>query len=223
MPVFEKYALSYDEIYKDKPYEKEANFVYKWAKQPRTIVSLGCGMGKHEKYWCNKCKVIGIDGSRNMLKKAFKHHNIVYLHENIDHHLLSIPPKDCVVAMFNVLGYVLLEDCIEYLPIKKGGYFIFDVWDASKFKQSPPKIEIKRFGFRYRLAIPKQISKRLIKINYFIVNEAPENDVLESFETHYVEGYFDKDIQDLCKKYGYRIVSIKHTKNWTVWYKLVKL
>jgi hypothetical protein len=223
MSFAKKYVENYELIYKDKPYQEEAEFVYDWANKPKTIVSLGCGLGKHEQYWCKHCKVIGIDGSKEMIKRAYKHPNITYLNKSIEYKSLNIPYKDCVVAMFNVLGYVLLEDCISYLPIKKGGYFIFDVWDASKFIISPPKIEVKKFGFKYRLAVPEKISKRLIKINYFIVNQTPEEDILESFETHYVEGYFKKDIEDLCKKQGYRIVSIKPTKNWKVWYKLQKL
>ncbi len=222
--MFKQYAKYYDLIYANKPYQKEADFVYKWAKQPKTIISLGCGTGKHEQYWCkNNCKIIGIDGSKEMLKRAYKHFNIKYLNKQIDYQLEKLPLADCIVAMFNVLGYVLLEDCIQYLPIKKGGYFIFDVWDASKFKKQPPKIMIKRFNLKYRIAVPRQISKRLIKINYFIVDETPEEDVLDSFESHYVEGYFKKDIQDLCKEHGYKIVAIKPTKKWTVWYKLQKL
>lgn len=223
MSFAKKYANNYDLIYADKPYAKEANFVYNWANKPKTILSLGCGTGKHEQYWCDKCKVIGIDGSKEMLKRAYKHPNIKYLNKQIDYPLQNLKPSDCVVAMFNVLGYVLLEDVIQYLPIKKGSYFIFDVWDASKFKINPPKLEIKRFGFKYRVAVPRQISERLIKINFFIVNEAPEEDVFEGFETHLVEGYFKEDIQDLCKKHGYRIVAIKPTKTWTMWYKLEKL
>ena len=223
MSFAKKYADNYDLIYADKPYQEEADFVFKWAKKPKTILSLGCGTGKHEQYWCRNCQVIGIDGSKEMLKRAYQHPNIKYWNKQINYQLAGMKGFDCIVAMFNVLGYVLLEDVIQYLPINKGGYFIYDVWDASKFKKSPPKIEMKRFGFKYRVAVPKQISERLININYFIVNETYEEDRFEGFESHYVEGYFKKDIQDLCKKHGYRIVAIKPTKTWTVWYKLIKL
>ena len=223
MSFAKKYADNYDLIYADKPYQEEADFVFKWAKKPKIILSLGCGTGKHEQYWCRNCQVIGIAGSKEMLKRAYQHPNIKYLNKQIGWKLTGLEGVDCIVAMFNVLGYVLLEDVIQYLPINKGGYFIFDVWDASKFKKSPPQLEIKRFGFRYRVAVPKQISERLIKINYFIVDEAPEKDVFEGFESHYVEGYFKKDIQDLCKKHGYRIVAIKPTDTWVIWYKLEKL
>lgn len=223
MSFAKKYSENYDLIYADKPYQKEANFVYKWAKYPKNILSLGCGTGKHEQYWAKYCQVIGVDGSKDMLKLACQHPNIFYRNMKIDYKLKSLDPADCVVAMFNVLGYILLEDVIQYINIKKGGYFIFDVWDASKFKKSPPQLEIKRFGLKYRVAVPKMISKRLVKINFFIVNETPEKDVFESFESHYVEGYFKRDIQALCKLHGYRIVAVKPTKTWTIWYKLEKL
>ncbi len=156
-----------------------------------------------------------------MLKHAYKHNNITYKLLNIDSNTLkSIQPADCVMSLFNVMGYVLLEDCISSLPLKKDGYFIFDVWDAAKFLRQPPEVKVKYFSNdKFRVAIPNRETERMIKINFFIGSDKG----IESFETHYVEGYFKNDIKQLCKKAGYTIVQSMPTNTWTTWWKLRKL
>lgn len=218
MPIFKDYAKYYNFLYAAKPYKQEADFVYKWADEPKTILELGCGTGQHAKYWINKADIIyAVDSSQKMLNKAFKHPKIKYM---------CIPLQDldyetkfnCVFALFNVMGYALLEFSLGKIPIAKNGIFIFDIWDASKFKKYPPIPKVKHFGLGYRVAVPEQISKRLLKINYIIV----ENKQVQAFEKHFVQGYFKQDIEQLCKLHNYKIIDIKPTKTWTVWYKLQK-
>ena len=220
MSIFKDYANFYNSIYKNKPYEQEAEFVYNWANKPKNILSLGCGTGEYEKYWCKKARIIGIDSSKEMLDNAYQHPNIKYFVHSIEN-LEKFPycPSDCVVALFNVMGYCLLEECLPYLPLKKGGYLIFDIWDASKFSKQPSQPRVKYFDYGYRVSVTEQISKRLLRIDFIIV----EQKKIKVFERHWVQGYFHKDIQDLCKKYGYKIAGIKRTKTWTIWYKLTKL
>jgi SAM-dependent methyltransferase len=220
MKNFSEYAKYYEVIYKTKKYKQEADFAYKWAERPRSILELGCGMGRHAKFWAKKSNIVGIDCSPQMLSLAYQHPNITYKCMKIDNNLQRLGQFDCVMAMFNVMGYALLEDCIQYLPLKPGGHFIFDVWDASKFKTQPPEPRIKWSKTWYRLAVPTQMSERLLRIDYFIVDK---NKGLILHEKHLVEGYFHKDIEDLCKKADYEIIEVKNTDNWIVWYKLQKL
>lgn len=124
------------------------------------------------------------------------------------------------MSLFNVMGYVLLEDCISYLPIKKGGYFIFDVWAAAKFLRQPPQVKVKYFSDdKFRIAVPTRETERMIKIHFFIGSDKG----IESFETHYVEGYFKNDIKQFCKKTGFKLIASMPTNTWTVWYKLQKI
>ena len=218
--MFKDYAKYYNLLYQDKLYQKEAEFVYKWANKPKTILELGCGTGQHAKYWAKNAKVVGIDQSEEMLANAYQHSNIKYFVHSVENlNTFSYCPSDCVVALFNVMGYCLLEECLPYLPLKKGGYFIFDIWDASKFKKQPPQPKVKYFNYGYRVSIPERYSKRLLRIDFIIV----EWKKIKVFERHWVQGYFHKDIQGLCKKYGYKIAGIKKTKTWTIWYKLAKI
>lgn len=218
MQIFSDLAQVYDLIYSKKPYRKEAEFVYRWAKKPKTIIELGCGTGQHAKYLCKDAIVFGIDGSEEMLKRAHKAPNIYYYKEKIGKNLFMFPNVDCVLAMFNVVGYVLLEDCLPYLPLKKGGYFIFDCWDATKFDKDPPRLTMIEFKGGYRVAVSQRISKRLIKVNYHIIIGETA-----TVETHLVEGYYHDDIAQLCERFGYKVDGIKTTNNWTMWYRLQKL
>ena len=217
--MFNEYAKYYELIYAKKKYKQEANFAYKWADKPKSILELGCGMGRHAQHWADKSKIIGVDCSPEMLSRAYQHTNITYHCMKIDNKLHKLIQVDCVMAMFNVMGYVLLEDCIQYLPLKKGGYFVFDIWDAEKFKTDPPEPRIKWAKEWYRLAVPTQISERLLRTDYFIVDK---DKGLIMHEKHLVEGYFHKDIEQLCKKTGYEIIETKATDSWVKWYKIQK-
>lgn len=205
-------------IYRDKPYKKEAEFVYNWAKKPKTILELGCGTGQHARYWASKAKITAVDRSLDMLKLAYRHKNIKYLNQNI-YELNFDKEFDCVVAMFNVMGYCCLHYILECLPIKAGGYFIFDAWNAGKFKILPPGPRVKFLPYGYRVSIPQQLDERSLKIDFIIT----QNNRIEVFESHDVHGFFDKDVKVISEANNFKIIDIKKTKNWTQFWKLQKL
>ncbi|MEK6819066.1 MAG: class I SAM-dependent methyltransferase [Nanoarchaeota archaeon] len=217
--IFSDYAKYYNLVYTTKDYKQEADFVYNWANKPKTILELGCGTGQHAKYWTDKTNVIyAVDNSQEMINQAYKHPKIKYMCiplQDLDPNTLF----DCVFSLFNVMGYTLLEYSLDKIPITKNGIFIFDVWDASKFKKYPSVVKVKHFNLGYRVAIPEQITDRLIKIDYIIV----EDRKVQVFERHFVQGYFRKDIEKLCKLHKYKIVGVRPTKDWSCWYKLRKL
>lgn len=217
--IFSDYAKYYNLIYNDKNYKKEAEFVYNWANKPKTILELGCGTGQHAKYWVNKANIVyAVDSSQEMLNYAFQHNKIKYMCSSFQD-LEFTMNFDCVFALFNVMGYTLLEYSLPKIPVAKNGYFIFDIWDADKFKKYPPTPRVKDFCLAsYRVAIPKQMTKRLLQIDYIIV----DNKQITAFERHFVQGYFREDIEKLCRLHGYKIVGIEKTKDWPCWYKLQK-
>ena len=218
--IFKNYANYYNFLYQDKPYKKEAEFVYKWANKPKRILELGIGTGQHAKYWCKNSQITAIDNSKEMLKNAYQHPNIKYFLHSIENlNDFIYPLSDCAVALFNVMGYCLLEETLPYLPLTKDGYFIFDIWDASKFKKQPPQVKVKYFDMGYRVSIPHQISKRLLEIDFIIV----DFNKIKVFERHLIQGYFREDIKQLCRLHNYKIADIKPTKTWNCWYKIQKI
>ena len=163
--MFEGYSRYYNLIHADKPYKEEAEFVYNWADKPKTILEIGCGTGNYTRYLAEKAKVVGVDPSKDMLNEAWRHPNIRYY--------TSIPDVteefDCVLALFNVIGYVgffELDKMMNYLPLKSGYPFIFDVWDA---KQGGEQITIKDFAGGYRLAVPHRLDDRLLRIDLMVI------------------------------------------------------
>ena len=224
MPIFRDYAKFYNLIYSDKPYRQEAEFVYKWAGKPKTILEIGCGTGKHIYYLAPKVKqIIGTDASLEMLSWAYIHtkkfNNVRYIFNKTDKKLLDLPKVDCVIALFNVIGYCLLEECLPYLPLKKDKYFIFDAWSTEKSRKDLPILKIKFIKDKcYRIAIPIKRKNDILELDYVIVDKETV-----IFEKHFIKSYSKNDIEKLCKKYGYKIAGIKRTKTWTIWYKLTKL
>lgn len=214
--IFSEYAKFYDLIYKDKPYKKEANFVYKWANKPKTILELGGGTGKHAKYWKNKAQVESIEQSKEM---AYLNDCVSYISDIRTFNYYTLPKVDAVFAMFNVVGYADLIYYMNKLPIKKGGYFIFDCWDGGMIETEPPTYNCKTFGNIDRLIVPI-ITKYspYLKLQITIVKD--NKPILT--EDHIVRSYFQDEIEELCRVGNFELWEKKDEKGWTSWYKLKK-
>lgn len=217
--MFAKYAKYYDLIYLDKDYKKEAEMVYNWAKKPKTILSLGCGTGKHARWWSKKTIVVGIDSSKEMIKEARKSvPNVCFYNRKIeDDKWKKSFSFDCVTAMFNVMGY--LPDFNFEIPVKKGGYFIFDCWDYHKILRNPPVIRRKVFGKYSRIALPTSLSRWKIMIEYFIL----KGDECVVYERHIVCGYKGSYLIEKLGEKGFKYIASKPGPGWSKWYKFRKL
>jgi len=213
MPNFKEYAKYYDLAHKDKDYKKEADFVYLWANHPKLIVDLGCGTGQHAKYWCKKSRVIGIDDSKEMLRRAYKHKNITYYHDRIEDHAHIAP---CITALFNVAGYCYLRKILQTLCQGKGEFFIFDCWIRNGVK---PAISVKYMGEFLRVAQPVKIIRNNFTLKIWVFKNLSEP--LE--ETHCIHLYTKPEIRMLCREFGYKIEEMDQTAGWNWWFKLVKL
>jgi SAM-dependent methyltransferase len=214
MQVFGAYAKFYDLIYKERNYEIEANFIYAWAEYPQLIVDLGSGTGRHHKYW--NCNVVGIDQSREMLSKLKDKKDRIYLQSNIEEDII-LKHSNCYTALFNVIGYCNLENIISQMKQPKDGIFIFDVWDADKFKKVGFNERLKDFDWGKVMVYPlcNEFNEWILKI---VVKPNKGRSIVEY---HNVLPYGYSYIKKLCKKYGYNCIR-KDTDSWTTWYKLIK-
>ena len=217
--MFKEYAKFYNLIYAKRNYKAEAEFVYKWAGNPSLIVDLGCGIGRHHKYW--KCPVVGVDQSKEMLKLAPRNKQCgnKYYQADIENLPKELQNFRCYFALFNVVGYCNLGNILSNLNQFRGGIFIFDVWDIDKFEKSGGfQKKIKKFRWGSVGIEPflwDGVRKNLLKIRVIPKGKDPFS------EFHNVFPYSLKRIEELCQEYGYRGVR-KNTKGWSAWYKLVK-
>lgn len=216
------YAKLYDLFNMEKPYKKEVGFVYKWGKRPKSILDIGCGTAIYWKYYPKHVHLFGVDKSQSMIDTSFMREII-----RGDITKLKIDSSfDCATALFDVINYIPKHDWWKNLPIKKGGYFIFDIWDKEK---------VDRDGFRETF---KEISgiKRTISPSKIYLGTALELDddydgrrvnlnvnFCDGFkwfsERHTMYVHSHEDILRFCGK-EFEIVDVKPTKTWQTWYKL---
>ena len=75
MKVFNAYAKYYDLLYKNKDYNKEADYISRFIKKykpdTKTILDLGCGTGRHDLHLSVKgFDITGVELSEDMYSAA---------------------------------------------------------------------------------------------------------------------------------------------------------
>ena len=215
--MFKDYSRFYDLIYAKKPYKKEADFVYKWANKPKTILELGGGTGKHAQYWVKKARVWCVEQSKEM---QTSYPGAPFIGDITTFDYSKLPKMDAIFAMFNVVGYADPICYLERLPLKKGGYFIFDCWDSSVVEEEPPEYNGRTFGDITRVVYPT--IKNYFPYQRLEITIAQNNKPLFS-EIHIVRSYYMDEIEALAKCCGYKIDGIKNEKGWVTWVKLKKI
>lgn len=218
MSNFKEYAKYYDLIYADKDYEGEAEMVWKWAKEPNTILDLGIGTGQHAKWWSERTSVVwGIDNSDEMIKRALKTAPLAIIKNGkIEDEKWKNQIFCCVAAMFNVMGY--LSSLNFNIPVKKGGYFIFDCWDYRKVLKTPPTVRRKVFGKYTRISIPTMLFPWEVMVEFFILKK----DKCVAYERHMVCTYKKSYLVMKLKEKGFKLIATRQGQGWVRWYKFQK-
>ena len=217
------YAQHYDSLYSKKPYKREINFVYNWADKPKSILDIGCGTANYWKYYPKSVELIGLERSEEMIERSeykdkISCQDILSYKPHYGYADMPYDPTvDAATALFDVLNYIPKHDWWRKLPIKTGGYFIFDLWDKKK---------VDREGFRETIRNVKGLIRH-IKPNRISDGEVSlEIDVYKGTEmfseTHNMYLYSHKDIELCCDK-EFEIAEVKRTKDWQCWYKLRRL
>ncbi len=224
------YSDVYDEIYKDKDYERECDFLEEIFRefniQPRTILDLGCGSGGHAiPLALRGYKVTGVDISPYMLRKAEEKTKKLLLNITLkkgDIRKIKLREKfDAVISMFAVMSYqvgnndVLSALKTAYLHLKKGGLFIFDVWFGPSVLTQKPYERIKEIEKEkekiIRIAKPKvDIINHTVEVNYRVlkIKKGEKNEITEFEEKHKVRYFFPKEIEFMGKIAGFEEIHI---------------
>lgn len=205
--MFEKYAQYYDLFNKDKDYKKEIEFVYEWAEKPKSVLDLGAGTGSYWKYYPKSVKLSGVDQSLEMAKKE----KAIVQGDITTHDYKG--RVDCVTALFDVVNYVHKHDWWGKLPLEKGGYFIFDIWDKEKVDKQGFSRTVKTSGNALRIITPLEYTGREVKLKIDF-----EDSVFSFSEIHTMYLYSQRDIERFCGD-TFEIVEVKPTSNWQSWYK----
>ena len=161
----ETYAKYYDLLNSDKPYKKEIKFVYKWAEKPKSILDVGVGTASYWKHYPEKVILTGIEKSVDMFLQA--NDERIYLGD-ITHYIHHPYSFDCITALFDVINYIPTHDWWKRLPLKKGGYFIFDIWDKEKVNKDGFRTTTKYRGGITRTIEPLIANETQVKLNILL-------------------------------------------------------
>ena len=209
------YSKYYDLFNSNKPYKKEIQFVYKWAEKPTWIFDIGAGTASYWKYYPKDCYILGIEKSQEMIELA-KHPKSIFCEDIMTYqHCESLHGRfGCVTALFDVMNYIPKHDWWKNLPLDRGGYFIFDIWDKEK---------VDKDGFQLSFKMKDGVSRTIIPIKYDGKKVDLEIEVvgkdLEFKEKHTMYLYSQADIKKFCGD-EFEIVEVKPTKKWQTWIKL---
>ena len=204
------YAKNYDIFNSGKPYAKEIKFVYEWAKKPRTVFDIGCGTASYWKHYPEKTILFGVEKSKAMCEQA------PYRGEVIcgDVRGIKIESKfDCATALFDVINYIPKHDWWNKIPVKKGGYFIFDLWDKKKVEKDGFRVTVKKSKDAIRVISPINQDSKSVEL---LVSVVSVSNIFQEIHRMYL--YSHADIERFCGK-EFKIVSIKETQTWHTWVK----
>ena len=207
-----QFGASYSEFFelinRPKPYQKEVDFIYKWANKPRFIFDVGCGTANYWKYYPKETNLYGIDKSPSMIK---------YQKNIICEDITKYKAKgrfECVTALFDVINYIEKHAWWKHLPLIEGGVFIFDIWDKKKVDRDGFSITTRTVDSVFRRIIPLDYNGKYVDLKIEVADE------LGFFsETHRMYVHSHKDIERFCGK-QFKIEAVKSTKTWQTWYKL---
>lgn len=222
MNSFKSYSKYYDQLYYDKDYNAETdylvNLINNYYTGAKSIIDLGCGTGKHAKLLAKKgFEVTGIDLSEEMIAIAKQN-------STIDFHLgdianFSLDKKfDVALSIFHVFSYLTDNEVLlnAFLNINKHlndqGIFIVDVWHTPAVHTLLPEPRIKVVE-NDKFKIIRKANPVVDSINN-MVDVKYELDVLnkETLEEEHIEEehevrHFSKPEIELLSKYtGFKLL-----------------
>lgn len=225
MEAYTDFALVYDELMDNTPYEV-------WCEQitavlagngieKELILDLGCGTGVLTELLARKgYDMIGIDLSQEMLNRAIEKRDasklpILYLQQDMREFELYGTVK-AVVSVCDSLNYLLEdEDVIQTFRLVNNyldpqGLFIFDFNTVYKYKEVIGDATIAEnredCSFIWENYYHEQEKINEYEITFFI----KEGEFYRRFEeTHFQRGYTVEEMQDFLLKAGLEFISMK--------------
>ena len=222
----ETYSRYYNLLYKDKNYKEEFDYligiINKYGnKDSRTVLDIGCGTGKHLKFFKEiGYDASGVDLSENMIKEAK-----IYLSQDdglfcCGASEFKINKKfDVIVSLFHVMSYQVSSAELRnvFFNVKEhladGGLFIFDFWYGPAVLTDPPVVTIKRLEEDeikiVRITEPvMHPNTNIVDVNFEVLITDNSTDKLEVInETHKMRYLFLPEIEMFSELAGLQVVN----------------
>jgi predicted TPR repeat methyltransferase len=151
------YSQLYDAIHANKNYEDDVRKIltlmseFKNSRDSTSLLDFGCGTGKHLSIFRSlKFDVQGYDLSEEMLSIASQNNPEIFFSSDLN---TLRAENDLVVSLFDVLSYQtnpqMLETYLQqvFSKVSKNGFALFDFWNLSGVRLSPPEDRTRTFKF----------------------------------------------------------------------------
>ena len=231
--VFDAYARYYDQLYRDKDYAAEAEYIAshirKQAPNAKRILELGCGTGAHAEHLARMGYTAhGVDLGEAMFARA-------------EARKASMPPEvaarlsfglgdvrtvrtgqtyDAVVSLFHVMSYQTTNQDIlnAFLSARKhlnpGAMFIFDCWYGPAVLSQGPAVRVKVLEDHeteiIRIAEPTiHANENIVDVNYKIlaINKVTRTSE-ELHECHRMRYLFKPEIEEMLNRAGLHLEQV---------------
>jgi SAM-dependent methyltransferase len=219
MGVFDReYALAYDNLYQDKDYTKECDFIeeifQKFSVDVKRVLDLGCGTGEHALILAKRgYQMMGVDRSQDMLEIAIKKAekaglSVKFTTGDVTNIKLQ-SSFDAVVSMFAVMSYQTSNTAFASAcktaanHLRCGGIFIFDCWYGPAVITERPTVRIKEVTLNdsekiIRLTEPTLDSfTHTVKTCFTLLKIKGEHLINETKESHFMRFFFPQEVKYL--------------------------
>ncbi len=222
MNNFKSYSKYYDQLYYDKDYNAETdylvNLIKKYNADANRIVDLGCGTGKHAKLLAKRgYDLSGVDLSEEMIAIARKDSDLEFILDDIATFKLE-KKFDVALSIFHVFSYlteneILLQAFLNInLHLKENGIFIVDVWHTPAVHSQIPEARTKIFE-NDKIKIVRKAEPVVDSLNN-TVDVKYELNVLDKetltteniIENHHIRHFSKPEIELLGKYTGFKIL-----------------
>lgn len=225
MEAYTSFALVYDDLMNNIPYQEWTNYVIRLLKQygvcDGLLLELGCGTGSMTQLLAKQgFDMIGIDNSIEMLEiaqeKAIKDNfDILYLNQDMREFELYGTVNACV-SICDSMNYILeLDDLAEVFRLannylEPSGYFIFDLNTEYKYQTQMADFTIAEDKEDHSF-IWENYYDEAEKINEYDLSIfiKEEDDLYRKYqETHYQRAYSLDEVKEAIAKGGMEFVTV---------------
>lgn len=210
MTVFDAYAAYYDELYAEKDYAGDINFIRPWLPEGGSILDLGCGTGRHGQYLQEQgFKVYGVDQSAEMIERAKQRMACGCADVR---KFKDVIRYDVVISLFHVASYMdSYDDLLSFIEsarnnIRQNGRFIFDFWYGPAVLTQLPRVTVKETRSFIRIATPTMdVNTNRVMVDYKIKIVPWVGGMSEIRETHTLRYWFIPELIQMLDRVGFSV------------------
>ncbi len=189
-------------------------------KRAKSIIDMGCGTAVHFPYLSPFFRLVGVDISEKMIRRALEQGRKVRRTAFVVADIREVKffkRFDGAYSIFGTLAHLVESHDLDIFlsnlarNLKRKAGFVFDVWNALPFMLSPSSercFSVKTGGY----LIERKVSYRVLPGSLLKVQENIEvfrGSEKREYEYSYLVRFFlRKSVEDILEKYGFKVLGV---------------